>query len=95
MENDLISRSALEAEFAGPFVQTYKECREALREAPAVDAVEIVRCKDCANRGDTDKCPMCDSNFEVTPEAGIEIRYTNNTEDDGFCHKGRKKDAVD
>lgn len=41
MASDLISRSALEAEFAGPFVQTYKECRQALREAPAVDAIPI------------------------------------------------------
>lgn len=41
MASDLISRSALEAEFAGPFVQTYKECRQALREATAVDAIPI------------------------------------------------------
>lgn len=41
MASDLISRSALESEFAGPFVQTYKECRQALREAPAVDAIPI------------------------------------------------------
>lgn len=47
MKRRLIDANALEAEFAGPFVQTYKECREALHEAPTIDAVEVVRCKDC------------------------------------------------
>ena len=30
-----------------------------LQEAPTVDAVEVVRCKDCIRRYDTDECPMC------------------------------------
>lgn len=47
MERRLIDASDLEAEFAGPFVQTYKDCREALREAPTIDAVEVVRCREC------------------------------------------------
>lgn len=47
MERRLIDASELEAEFAGPFVQTYKDCREALRNAPTIDAVEVVRCREC------------------------------------------------
>lgn len=47
MERRLIDANALEAEFAGPFVQTYKDCREALRGAPTIDAVEVVRCREC------------------------------------------------
>lgn len=63
--------------------------------ADHVDAVTVVRCKECANRGDFSECPMCDARLEVRPEAGIEIRVVNHTEDDGFCHRGVKKDAVD
>lgn len=47
MERRLIDASELEAEFAGPFVQTYKDCREALRNAPTISAVEVVRCREC------------------------------------------------
>ena len=30
-----------------------------LQEAPTVDVVPVVRCKDCIRRYDTDECPMC------------------------------------
>ena len=30
-----------------------------VEEMPTVDAVEVVRCKDCIRRYDTDECPMC------------------------------------
>ena len=30
-----------------------------IRKRPTVDAVEVVRCKDCIRRYDTDECPMC------------------------------------
>ena len=43
----LIDADALEFYCAGPFVRTYKECREAIREATTVDAVPVVRCKIC------------------------------------------------
>lgn len=47
MERRLIDASELETEFAGPFVQTYRDCREALRNAPTIDAVEVARCREC------------------------------------------------
>lgn len=37
----LIDKDALESLFAGPFVTSYKDCREALRDAPEVDAVPL------------------------------------------------------
>ena len=65
MDNDLISRSALHAEFeeyhtANLEVGTYANSfcadvcdvlMEIVREAPAVDAVEVVRCKYCKHCG--------------------------------------------
>ena len=31
----------------------------AMLQAPTVDAVEVVRCKDCKHRGEDGCCPMC------------------------------------
>ena len=54
-----------------------------LQEAPTVDAVEVVRCKDCIRRYDTDECPMCFLS---------EGQYYEFTRDDGFCDRGERKD---
>ena len=44
--------------------------------------VEVVRCRDCIRRYDTDECPMCFLN------GGL---YVECTEDDGFCDLGERK----
>ena len=54
-----------------------------LQEAPTVAAVEVVRCKDCIRRYDTDECPMCFLS---------EGQYYEFTQDDGFCDRGERKD---
>lgn len=54
-----------------------------LQEAPTVDAVEVVRCKDCIRRYDTDECPMCFLS---------KGQYCEFTQDDGFCDRGERKD---
>ena len=54
---------------------------------PTVDAVPIVRCFECANRGDKRKCPMC---FDESD--GIDFYQVDNTDDDGFCHYGERKE---
>lgn len=86
--HDLMSMDGYEKSIAGQFAL------QKIASAPEIDAVEIVRCKDCALRGDPENCPMCARRFEIVPD-GLEFCYSNNTEDDGFCHKGVKKDAVD
>ena len=53
---------------------------------PTVDAVEVVRCKDCAKRGDPDECPMCYQKSSAWYPC-------DNTEDDGFCHVGAMMDG--
>lgn len=54
-----------------------------LEAAPSVDAVPVVRCKDCIRRYDTDECPMC------FLSGGL---YVECTQDDGFCDRGERKD---
>ena len=59
-----------------------------------VDAVEVVRCKDCAYRGNELKCPMCFSEYfdSFETDYGMDCAVTDNTTDDGFCHKGARMD---
>ena len=61
--------------------------RKALRcieQSPTVDAVPVVRCKDCIRRYDTDECPMC---FLIK---GKYYEYTNGN---GFCDRGERKEG--
>ena len=53
-----------------------------LREAPTIDAVPVVRCKDCIRRYDTDECPMCFLS---------EGKYYEYTNENGFCDRGERK----
>ena len=57
--------------------------------APDVDAIPVVRCKDCKNRGTPYNCPM---RKLVMPFQGAGS-YEDCTEDDGYCHMGVKKDG--
>ena len=66
-----------------------------VEEMPTVDAVEIVRCRECKHRY-TENCPMYfhdsywhDGYFDY-------IDYdTDNTEDDYFCPKGEREEVLD
>ena len=57
-----------------------------LREAPTIDAVPVVRCKDCIRRYDTDECPMCFL---------IEGNYCEYTNENGFCDRGERKEGAE
>ena len=57
-----------------------------IRKRPTVDAVEVVRCKDCIRRYDTDECPMCYL---------LEGQYYEYTNGNGYCDRGERKDGVD
>lgn len=54
--------------------------------APTVDAVPIVRCKDCIRRYDTDECQMCFL---------IEGKYYEYTNGNGFCDRGERKEGAE
>lgn len=57
-----------------------------LEKQPTIDAVEVVRCKDCIRRYDTDECPMCFL---------IEGKYYEYTNGNGFCDRGERKEGAD
>ena len=57
-----------------------------IEQAPTIDAVPVVRCKDCIRRYDTDECPMC---FLIK---GKYYEYTN---ENGFCDRGERKEGAD
>ena len=49
-----------------------------INQFPTVDAVEVVRCKDCIKHGDDEECPM--------------LSMMQYTESDDFCSYGERKD---
>ena len=57
-----------------------------IRDAPTIDAVSVVRCKDCIRRYDTDECPMCFL---------IEGKYYEYTNENGFCDRGERKEGAE
>lgn len=59
-----------------------------MSEQRLIEAVPVVRCKDCKNRGSTYKCPM---RHLVHPLDGAGY-YVDFTRDDGYCHWGEKKE---
>lgn len=57
-----------------------------LKRQPTIDAVPVVRCKDCIRRYDTDECPMCFL---------IEGNYYEYTNENGFCDRGERKEGTE
>ena len=54
-----------------------------IEDAPTVDAVEVVRCKDCTY---WDKAVVNKKGFLICPASGMEIKC------DDFCSYGERKD---
>lgn len=71
----------------------YGDLLEALNNAPTVDAVEVVRCKDCKHRGIAGECPMCYTEDAYDEDYGYDYWDVDKTVDEGFCHCGEKMDA--
>ena len=64
----------------------YFDVKFDIEEMPTIDAVPVVRCKDCIRRYDTDECPMCFL---------IEGKYYEYTNENGFCDRGERKEGVE
>lgn len=95
--DDLISRKALlETPWVLPDRMTREQALECFRnilgEAPTIDAVPVVRCRDCIHRG-YDACPMCHDECGYDEDDGYDYWTVDNTTDDGFCHMGAKMDG--
>lgn len=65
---------------------------EMIDDAPTIDAVPVVRCRECKYRG-YDSCPMCHDEYYYDEDDGADFWTVDNTEDDGFCNMGTKMDA--
>ena len=63
----------------------YFDVKFDIEEIPTIDAVQVVRCKDCIRRYDTDECPMCYLS---------EGKYYEYTNENGFCDRGERKEGV-
>lgn len=57
-----------------------------------VEAEPVVRCKDCKHRGKLAMCPLCWSEWVETDNGGYYERY-DETNDYGFCEKGKRQEA--
>lgn len=65
-----------------------KEFRFALDHSPTINAVPVVRCKDCKNRGTSYECPF--RRLVFTEAEGY--HYEDVTLDDSFCSFGKRKE---
>ena len=64
----------------------YFDVKFDIEEMPIIDAVPVVRCKDCIRQYDTDECPMC------FLSEGKYYEYTNGN---GFCDRGERKKGAE
>ena len=87
--SDVISRSALISRFAyyhahsyGKAEYAYGVAAEEVLNAPTVDAVPVVRCKDCKHAR-----PLSYEGYVAC------ILWSRASNLDGFCHKGAKMDG--
>ena len=68
---------------------------ETVDKAPTIDAVEVVRCRECKHRY-TENCPMYFHDFYWLEGYGEDVDDdTDHTEDDYFCPKGERKEGAD
>ena len=94
MEKRLIDANAMRDDWLengeNEYVYDTNAVLASIDEQPTIDAVQVVRCRECVFRGQHDLCPM-----NVRVYMLDEAAYLDCTEDDGFCHKGEKMDAQD
>lgn len=55
-----------------------------------IDAVPVVRCKDCKHRGGY-HCPMYHTETSLDDLDGFDDYNVDRTDNNGFCHRGEKK----
>ena len=66
-----------------------KKALRAIEQAPTIDAVEVVRCKDCKLRYSND-CAMAHSEYFYDEDDRGDYRVNEWTADDGFCNAGER-----
>lgn len=63
------------------------EIADRIDEQPTIDAVHVVRCRECVHNEDEDACPFVRVNCRKN---WLEIIKPH---PDGFCHMGKKMDG--
>lgn len=73
--------------------QWFEHCRN--QQLPTIDAVPVVRCRECKHRS-TEDCPMYfhSSYWHEGYEEYVDDD-TDHTEDDYFCQEGERKEGAD
>lgn len=78
------------------YTRGFEEAVDKVGNAPNVDSVKVVRCKDCKHRGIETCCPMCfEEWYEIDEGYGrydSDITTHDRTIDEGFCDRGERKD---
>lgn len=92
--DDAISRRAVHIVINGQIFDTeypseLDELERLINEIPALDAVPVVRCKDCKYRC-TLVCPMYHTETCLDDLDGFDDYNVDRTDDDGFCHLGEQ-----
>ena len=64
-----------------------------VRKQPTIDAVPVVRCKDCKHRGEHEVCPLHDIRLCFDGDGHIDEVEDDKTEDEFFCSYGERKDG--
>ena len=67
----------------------YKTIDRILFEFPTIDAVPVVRCKDCA------WCKVCDYDEEKYFICDYDCGLYGDVDPDGFCYRGIERDEID
>lgn len=88
MQNDLISRSALKERWTiaspEPYNTDAAEVLASIEDAPVVDAVEVVRCKDCER--------IKQGRFDIFELAYCDLWKTDMQMDNYCCFGNRRAD---
>ena len=88
--NDAISRSNL-IKLCRNYISGTVSPNDIAR-VPGLDAVHVVRCKDCWKRGGY-QCPMYHTETCLDDLDGFDDYNVDRTDDDGFCHLGASMDG--
>lgn len=62
-----------------------------IEQMPTIDAVPVVRCKDCKHRGGYN-CPMYHTETSLDDLDGFDDYNVDKTDGDGFCHRGERRE---
>lgn len=92
IDGDALIRDARETHEFQIDLGSVSDVEYLIRSAPTIDAVEVVRCRECKHRG-YDACPMCHDEYYYDEDDGADFWTVDNTDDNGFCHKGAKMDG--